>query len=128
MKTKRPVQIENLVLRNRNRRPHGVISRFPVRHHQVQPVRRTALKQHHQLLAARLRTCNLRQHTSFQEGRDHSRAHQRHRAATHKNPTGNAHETEPLPIQTQVVRGSFDFPSGRHYFRPASGLFRLVIP
>ncbi len=77
MQSEKSIQIENLLLRNGDRRPHLEIGRFGVRDDNIQPIRRAALKDHHQLLATRARRRRLRHHCARQEARNRRRAHQR---------------------------------------------------
>ena len=84
MQPKEPVQVDDLILLDRNRRPHGVVVRLGVRHHHVQAVAGAALEDHHQLLLVGRRRRHLGIDRPCQEARNHGRSHQRQRTALHK--------------------------------------------
>src|SRR5262249_38837243 len=64
MQSEKSIQVENLLLRNSNRRSHLEVRRLRVRDHDVQSICRTALKDHYQLLTTRDRRPRRTTHTA----------------------------------------------------------------
>ena len=47
MQPEESVEIDHLVLRNRNARPHRIVVLLAIGNHDVEPIRRATLKDHH---------------------------------------------------------------------------------
>ncbi len=90
MQPEESIEIKHSLARNIDAGPHRAILRFTVRHHNVQPVRRPALKNHDQPPGARTRLTRAHGRAS-QKARHRSRAHHGQRAIAKKNATSNGH-------------------------------------
>src|SRR5712691_5058706 len=89
MQSKESIEIDGRIacaaprLRNRNRRSHAIVVWLRKRHHDVQTVRRSALKQHHQLFLVRHRR---HRHRALQKRRHRAELNQRHSTLLQKIP------------------------------------------
>src|SRR5215472_7923515 len=106
MQSEKPIQIDHLILLNRNRRPHLVVSILAMGHNNVQPVRRPALKNDNQLLTLCLRRGCLSKNGSRQKARNRGRPHDGHCAALHQRPSRNRHETGSCKKTPSVAKTS----------------------
>ena len=91
MQPEESIQIKHGLAWNIYARPHRVILRLTVRHHNVQPVGRPALKNHDQPLGAGTRLSRAHGCTSEKAGY-RRRADDGERTVAKKNPTSNGHE------------------------------------
>ena len=90
MQPEESIEIKHSLARNIDAGPHRVILRFTVRHHNVQPIGRPALKNHDQPLGARTGLRRAHGRTS-QKARHRRRPDDGQRAVAKKNATGNGH-------------------------------------
>ena len=126
MQAELPVQIQHVLLLDRNRRTHRVVVLLLIRHHDVQSVGRATLKQHHQFLSARLRRCALGHHAPHQETRYHRGPDERQRSIFHKasprdpapRPIAAIHVTSPVALIDRVLPGFRHFGSPRPPSQP----------
>ena len=106
VETEKPVQIDDLALLDRDRRPHLVVVALGVGHDHIQPIHRAALEEHHQALPVCLRGSRLRQHRSGKKARNHGGANDGHRPAPHKSSPRDRHKSNlppkvPASMQTR---------------------------
>jgi Protein of unknown function (DUF1800) len=97
MQSEKSIQIDNLLLRNSNRRPHLEIRRLGVWDDNIQPICRPALKDHHQLLPAHTGCGRLRHHRARQEARYRRRPHQSQRSVLQESST-RSHRLHMSPL------------------------------
>src|ERR1700689_513862 len=91
MQPEEAVEIEHRFAWNIDARPHRVILRLGIRHHDVETVRRAPLKNDHQALIARPRLSRAPRGTREKAGY-RRRAHNGERAVPKKNPTCDRHK------------------------------------
>ena len=71
VQTEETIEVQHILLLDRNRRPHRVIVLFLERHNDVQPVGRSTLKQHYKPLVVGSRSRRFRHDATQQEARNH---------------------------------------------------------
>src|ERR1700733_15021055 len=84
MESKKSIEVQNVLLLNRNRRPHRVVVLLLVRHYDVQPIDCPTLKQNHELLLARSSRGYLCQNTPRQKRWNRRGPHQCQRSTLHE--------------------------------------------
>src|SRR5580700_853699 len=94
MQPEKSIKIEHSLARNIDARPHGVILRFAIRHHNIQTISRAALEDNDQPLGACTRLGRTHGSAS-QKARHRRRANHGKRAVAKKNSTSNGHKTAP---------------------------------
>ena len=90
MQPEESIEIKHRFARNVDARPHGVILRFAIRHHDVQAVGCAALEDHDQALIAHARLSTYG--GASEKTRHRRRADDGERAVTKKDATTNCHK------------------------------------
>src|SRR6202035_4906611 len=103
--SEKSIQVQNILLLNRNRRPHRIVVLLLVRNYDIQSISRTSLEQDYQLLLFRRCRRHLRQNAPRQERRNRRSADQRQRPTLHK--PAPAHPTlsriAPVNVATPIA-------------------------
>src|SRR6185369_4432767 len=89
MKTEKAIEIDNVLLLNRNRGAHRVVGTLSMRNDDVQSIGGTTLEDHNQSLVASAALGTKR--SACQETRQRRSSHHRHRSTLHECPSCNRH-------------------------------------
>ena len=91
MQPEEPVKIDHRIAWNVDGRSHRVVRLLPVRNHDIQPIRRPALKNHNQTLVPSPSSSPER--CTGQEAGNRGRTHNRQRAIPKKDASCNGHKS-----------------------------------